>query len=84
VVALEASANAWEIHDRLVSRVERVTVVHPRLLQLIAASPVKTDALTLARFLVRPANCSSTVDRLGAGASNSRGRTGKPREELRP
>jgi transposase len=54
VVAREASANAWDIHDRLVGRVARVTVAHPRLVQLIGASPVKTDArdaLTLARLL---------------------------------
>jgi transposase len=54
IVALEASANAWDIHDRVVGRVERVTVVHPRLVHLIGASPVKTDArdaLTLTRLL---------------------------------
>jgi transposase len=53
-VALEASGSAWDIYDRLVGHVERVTVVHPRLVRLIGASPVKTDArdaLTLARLL---------------------------------
>lgn len=53
-VALEAGMNAWYIHDLLLPQVAEVIVVHPRHVQMIASSAVKTDkrdALTLARLL---------------------------------
>jgi len=53
-VVLEAGVNAWLVHDRLQRLVERVVVVHPYHVKLIAASMVKTDrldTLTLARLL---------------------------------
>jgi transposase len=54
VVALEATTNAWHVHDLLVPLVERVVVAHPYHVKLIAASMVKTDkidTLVLARLL---------------------------------
>ncbi len=54
VVALEATTNAWYVHDLLVPLVERVVVAHPYHVKLIAASMVKTDkidTLVLARLL---------------------------------
>jgi transposase len=54
VVALEATTNAWYVHDLLVPLVERVVVAHPYHVRLIAASMVKTDkidTLVLARLL---------------------------------
>jgi len=54
VVALEATTNAWYVYDLLVPWVERVVVVHPYHVKLIAASMVKTDkidTLVLARLL---------------------------------
>jgi transposase len=53
-VVLEATTNAWLVHDLLVPLVERVVVVHPYHVKLIAASMVKTDkidTLVLARLL---------------------------------
>jgi transposase len=51
---LEATTNAWLVYDLLVPSVERVVVVHPYHVKLIAASMVKTDkidTLVLARLL---------------------------------
>jgi len=51
---LEATTNAWHIHDLLVDKVARVVVAHPYHVKLIAAAAVKTDkrdTLTLARLL---------------------------------
>jgi len=42
-VALEATTNAWRVHDALVEQVQSVTVVHPPSVRLIIAQPVKTD-----------------------------------------
>ena len=53
-VVLEATTNAWLVYDLLVPLVERVVVVHPYHVKLIAASMVKTDkidTLVLARLL---------------------------------
>ena len=53
-VVLEATTNAWLVYDLLVPSVERVVVVHPYHVKLIAASMVKTDkidTLVLARLL---------------------------------
>jgi transposase len=53
-VVLEATSNAWHIHDLLEPLVARVVVANPYLVKLIAASFVKTDkrdALALARLL---------------------------------
>jgi transposase len=53
-VVLEATTNAWYVHDLLKPLVARVTVANPHQVRLIAASFVKTDkkdALTLARLL---------------------------------
>ena len=53
-VVLEATTNAWLVHDLLVPLVERVVVVHPYHVKLIVASTVKTDkidTLVLARLL---------------------------------
>ena len=53
-VVLEATANAWHLHDQLRPLVASVTVCHPLLVKLIAAARVKTDrrdALNLARLL---------------------------------
>ncbi len=53
-VVLEATANAWHLHDLLRPLVASVTVCHPLLVKLIAAARVKTDrrdALNLARLL---------------------------------
>jgi transposase len=54
VVTLEATSNAWHLHDKLVPLVESVTVANPMQIALIAKTLVKTDprdALTLARLL---------------------------------
>ena len=51
---LEATTNAWHIHDLLVDKVARVVVAHPYHVKLIAAAAIKTDkrdTLTLARLL---------------------------------
>jgi transposase len=53
-VVLEATTNAWYVHDLLEPRVERVVVAHPPQVKLIAAAMVKTDkkdTMTLARLL---------------------------------
>jgi len=53
-VVLEATTNAWYIHDLLKPQVSRVVVANPHKVKLIAASFVKTDkkdTLTLARLL---------------------------------
>jgi hypothetical protein len=53
-VVLEATTNAWYVHDLLVDQGGRVIVAHPYHIKLIAAAAVKTDkrdALTLARLL---------------------------------
>ena len=53
-VVLEATSNAWHIHDLLEPLAARVVVANPYLVKLIAASFVKTDkrdALALARLL---------------------------------
>jgi transposase len=53
-VVLEATTNAWYVHDLLQPLVARVRVVHPYHVKLIAASMVKTDkidTLVLARLL---------------------------------
>ncbi|HEV2752545.1 MAG TPA: IS110 family transposase [Solirubrobacteraceae bacterium] len=54
VVVLEATTDAWQVHDELRPLVADVTVAHPLLVQLIAATKVKTDgrdAVHLARLL---------------------------------
>jgi transposase len=54
-VILEATSNAWYVYDLLQPLVERIAVVNPRDVKLIAASLVKTDkrdAQILARLLV--------------------------------
>ena len=51
---LEATTNAWHVHDLLAPRVAKVVVAHPYHVKLIAAAAVKTDkrdALTLAKLL---------------------------------
>jgi transposase len=51
---LEATTNAWHLHDQLVPLVASVRVAHPLLVKAIAAAKVKTDArdtMTLARLL---------------------------------
>jgi transposase len=53
-VVLEATSNAWLLHDQLESRVARVTVANPVAVKLISSARVKTDAsdtLKLARLL---------------------------------
>jgi len=53
-VVLEATTNAWYIHDLLEPLVEQVVVAHPPQVKLIAAAMVKTDkkdTMTLARLL---------------------------------
>lgn len=53
-VVLEASSNAWLLHDQLVPLVASVTVAHPLGVKLIAAARVKTDGrdtIKLARLL---------------------------------
>lgn len=53
-VALEATSNAWEVHDRLQAFVEDVVVANTFQLKLISASAAKTDkhdALVLAKLL---------------------------------
>ncbi len=42
-VVLEATTNAWQIHDLLEPLVSRVIVAHPYHFKLIASSFVKTD-----------------------------------------
>jgi transposase len=54
IVALEASTNAWDIHDRLLPLVSAVGVANSHKVRLIASSPKKTDrhdARILARLL---------------------------------
>ncbi|NIN66898.1 MAG: transposase, partial [Anaerolineae bacterium] len=51
---MEATANAWYIHDLLEPLVGRVVVAHPYHVKLITASFIKTDkrdTLALARLL---------------------------------
>jgi transposase len=53
-VVLEATSNAWYVHDLLQPLVARVVVGHPYHIKLIAAAMVKTDrrdTLTLCRLL---------------------------------
>ena len=53
-VALEATTNAWYVHDLLEPIVGRVVVTHPPHIKLIAATMVKTDkrdTQTLAKLL---------------------------------
>lgn len=53
-VVLEATTNAWYVHDLLEPLVGRVVVAHPPQVKLIAAAMVKTDkkdTMTLARLL---------------------------------
>ena len=53
-VVLEATTNAWHVHDLLAPNVARVIVAHPYHVKLIAAAAVKTDkrdALALAKLL---------------------------------
>jgi transposase len=53
-VVLEATTNAWYVHDLLEPLVARVVVAHPYRVKLIAAAAVKTDkkdTLALARLL---------------------------------
>ncbi len=53
-VVLEATTNAWYVHDLLEPVVERVVVTHPPHIKLIAAALVKTDkkdTKTLAKLL---------------------------------
>ena len=53
-VALEATTNAWYVHDLLEPIVGRVVVTHPPHIKLIAATMVKTDkrdTKTLAKLL---------------------------------
>lgn len=53
-VALEATTNAWYVHDLLEPLVGRVLVAHPPQVKLIAAAMVKTDkkdTMTLAKLL---------------------------------
>jgi transposase len=53
-VVLEATGNAWHLHDRIRPLVASVTVAHPLLVRLITAARVKTDArdsVRLARLL---------------------------------
>src|ERR687885_111849 len=53
-VVLEASSNAWLLHDQLVPLVASVTVAHPLGVKLIAAAWVKpdgSDTIKLARLL---------------------------------
>ena len=53
-VVLEATTNAWYVHDLLEPQVARVVVAHPYQVKLIAAAAVKTDkrdTLALAKLL---------------------------------
>lgn len=53
-LVLEATTNAWFIHDIVEPLVARVSVAHPYHVKLIAAAAVKTDkrdTLTLAKLL---------------------------------
>jgi len=53
-VVLEATTNAWYVHDLLEPLVARVVVAHPPQVKLIAAAMVKTDkkdTMTLAKLL---------------------------------
>ena len=53
-VVLEATTNAWYVHDLLEPLVGRVIVTHPPHIKLIAAAMVKTDkkdTMTLAKLL---------------------------------
>ena len=52
-VALEATSNAWELHDQLVGLVGQVTVANAFKVKLISSARVKTDrhdALVLAQL----------------------------------
>jgi transposase len=51
-VVLEATANAWTLHDQLAPLVQEVKIAHPLLIKLISSARVKTDTrdtLQLAR-----------------------------------
>ncbi len=53
-MVLEATGNAWHLHDLLRPLVMSLTVAHPLLVKLIASTKVKTDAcdtINLARLL---------------------------------
>ena len=53
-VVLEATTNAWHVHDLLAPKVAKVIVAHPYHVKRIAAAAVKTDkrdALALAKLL---------------------------------
>jgi transposase len=53
-VVLEATTNAWYVHDLIKPLVARVVVAHPPHIKLIAAAMVKTDkkdTMTLAKLL---------------------------------
>jgi len=53
-VVLEATTNAWYVHDLLEPKAARVVVAHPYQVKLIAAAAVKTDkrdTLALAKLL---------------------------------
>ena len=53
-VVLEATTNAWYVHDQLAPVVAKVVVAHPYKVKLIAAAAVKTDkidTLSLAKLL---------------------------------
>lgn len=53
-VMLEATTNAWYVHDLLEPLVARVVVTHPPHIKLIASAMVKTDkkdTMTLAKLL---------------------------------
>jgi transposase len=53
-IALEATANAWDLFDQLQPLVASVSVAHPQLVKLITSARVKTDpgdAFKLARLL---------------------------------
>ncbi len=54
-IVIEATTNAWHIHDQVEPYVGRAVVAHPGLVNLIAYAKVKTDkrdVLKLARLLV--------------------------------
>lgn len=54
VVVLEATTNAWQLYDQVVSRVASVTVANPLLVKWISSAAIKTDphdTLKLARLL---------------------------------
>jgi len=49
-VVLEATTNAWDIYDQIVSLVARVVVAHPPKVKWIAEARVKTDRLDVLRL----------------------------------